>query len=149
MPKGRRASSRAGTGGGSEERKSGPGVRKFKDAAELQAKLDEYFDKCDEDGRLYSEQGMALHLGVSMALLGEWWRGRKSPDLQDTVQMAYLRIAEQIATDPRYNEKPMVSLKIFLLKQQKYGGYQDRIEARQDIAVNVKMGGNMDASDFE
>lgn len=123
--------------------------RKFKDARALQENLTDYFDDCDESGRLYSEQGMALYLGVSLSCLDQWWKGTKCPDLQETIRLAYLRIAEQICTDVRYNEKGMVSLKIFLLKQEKYGGYQDRIEARNDLTVNVKFGDNMEASDFQ
>ena len=91
---------------------------------------------------------MALSLGVSLAALNDWWSGRRCEDLQDTTRMAYLRIAEQICTDERYNEKGMVSLKIFLLKQEKYGGYQDRIEAKNDLTVKVQMGANMEDSDF-
>ena len=147
MPRGR--STKGKHAGAEQEKKRPSGVRKFKDEAELHAKLEEYFDKCDSEGRLYSEQGMARYLGVTLSTLDTWWRGNKCMDLQDEVQLAYLRIAEQIATDERYNEKGMVSLKIFLLKQPKYGGYQDRIEARQDISVNVKMGDGMEESDFQ
>ena len=122
--------------------------RKYIDAAALQERLDGYFADCDQKDKLYSEQGMALYLGVSITTLDQWWRGLRCPDLQETLQMAYMRIAEQICTDERYNEKGMVSLKIFLLKQEKYGGYQDRIESRQDLTVSVKMGADMDDSDF-
>ena len=153
MPKGRSkaaAGSRAGrqTGQSGSQREN-TGERKYKDAAALHTRLMDYFEDCDESGKLYSEQGMALYLGVTLRALDAWWRGERCPDLQEEVQLAYLRIAEQIATDERYNDqKGMISLKIFLLKQQKFGGYQDRIEARQDISVNVKMGAGMDESDF-
>lgn len=29
------------------------------------------------------------------------------------------------------------------------GGYQDKVESKSDISVNVKMGENMDESDFK
>ena len=38
---------------------------------------------------------------------------------------------------------------IFMLKQKRFAGYQDKIEAKTDIAVNVKMGSGMDDSDFK
>lgn len=146
MPGRRKTQSRES---GEQEKQQGPsGVRKFASAEELHARLEEYFASCDARGKLYSEQGMALHLGVTLSCLENWWRGVKCQDLQEEIQLAYLRIAEQIATDERYNDRNMVSLKIFLLKQQKYGGYQDRIEARQDLSVNIRMGSDMDASDF-
>lgn len=131
------------------KQKKGPGAPpKFKTAEELQEKLDAYFADCDEQRKLYSEVGMALFLKVSLITLDQWWRGTRCPYLQETIRMAYTRIAEQIATDPRYNERQMVSYRIFLLKQEKFGGYQDRVEAKNDLTVNVKMGANMEESDF-
>lgn len=122
--------------------------RKYTGALPLKRAIDKYFEKCDADGTLYSEAGLALALGVTPHAMDQWYRGDRCEDLQETIQTAYLRIAEQIATDPRYNERNMVSLKIFLMKQEKFGGYQDKIESRSDINVNVKMGNGMDESDF-
>lgn len=123
--------------------------RKYATAADLQAKIDEYFRECDEKYALYGEAGLARFLGVILATLRKWYDGQDCPDLQETVQMAYLRIQEQVESDPRYQEKGMVTRGIFLNKQARFGGYQDRIEARQDIAVNVRMGPNADESDFK
>ena len=47
-----------------------------------------------------------------------------------------------------YKTSLIVSYRIFLLKQEKFGGYQDKIEAKSDLNVNVKMGKNMEESDF-
>lgn len=125
------------------------GKRKYANAAALQKKCDEYFAKCDEEGKLYGEAGLALHLGVMLATLRKWYDGTDCPDLQETVQMAYLRIQSQTESDPAYMEKGMVTKAIFLMKQPRLGGYQDKIEAKTDIAVNVKMGSNVDESDFK
>ena len=131
-----------------EEKKRSGAPPKFETAEELQEKIDAYFADCDEQGKLYSEVGMALFLKVSLTALDQWWRGSRCLYLQETIRMAYTRIAEQIATDPRYNDRQMVSYRIFLLKQEKFGGYQDRVEAKNDLTVNVKMGANMEESDF-
>ena len=125
------------------------GNRKYKTAAALQAKCDEYFAKCDADGKLYGEAGLALHLGVVLSTLRKWYDGTDCADLQETVQMAYLRIQSQTESDPTYMEKGMVTKAIFLMKQPRLGGYQDKIEAKTDISVNVKMGSNVDESDFK
>ena len=125
------------------------GDRKFRTAAELRKAMDGYFAKCDEEGTLYSEGGLARHLNVALLTLRSWYDGTRVPEYQHDVEMAYLRIQEQIETDPRYKEKSMVSRSIFLNKQRWFGGYQDKIEAKQDISVNVKMGAGMDESDFK
>ena len=125
------------------------GDRKFRTAAELRKAMDGYFAKCDEEGTLYSEGGLARHLNVALLTLRSWYDGTRVPEYQHDVEMAYLRIQEQIETDPRYQEKSMVSRSIFLNKQRWFGGYQDKIEAKQDISGNVKMGAGMDESDFK
>lgn len=47
--------------------------RKYKDAAALRRSCEKYFDQCDAEGRLYSEPGLLLHLGISVS---SSWRRR-------------------------------------------------------------------------
>lgn len=129
-------------------RQKRPGERRFESPAELRRECDVYFDRCDAEGQLYSEPGLILHLEISAMCWDNWWEGRKSPDLMEEARRACLRIQEQIWTHPLYREKGgMNSRAIFLLKQKHFGGFQDKIEARQDFTVNVKFGEGMDESD--
>ena len=123
--------------------------RKYADAASFQKKCDEYFAECDRKGMLYGEAGLALYLGIGIATLRRYYDGTTCQDLQEATERAYLRIQSQLESDPTYMQKGMVTKAIFLMKQPRFGGYQDKIEAKQDIQVNVKMGNGMDASDFK
>ena len=89
-------------------KKKNTGQRDYATADLLKAKCDEYFRTCDEDGALYGEAGLALHLNVTIETLRRWYDGKRCPDFQETAQMAYLRIQNQIETDPRYQEKGMM-----------------------------------------
>ena len=128
-----------------------PTAEAFREAASA------YFDECDRRGVLYGEGGLALWLGehnekqrpVTLTLLRRWYDGDSSPYLQDAVQMAYLRIQEQIETDARYREKGMVTRGIFLQKQTRLGGYQDKIEQKNDTTVRIVHGDTVDESDFQ
>ena len=129
----------------------------FETVEEFEKAANGYFAACDEQGVLYGEAGLALYLTehnregriVTLATLRRWYDGGSCEYLQEAVQLAYLRIQSQVETDARYSEKAMVTRGIFLQKQARFGGYQDKIEARQDISVNVNMGSNMDKSDWE
>ena len=124
--------------------------RSPEDLAELESRINAYFDGCDGAGKLYGEAGLALGLGISMNTLRRWYDGTQRPGFAETVQRAYLRIQDQVETHPAYQEKGgMTSRAIFLLKQARFGGYQDKIEAKQDLAVNVKFGGGMNETDFK
>ena len=123
--------------------------RKYATAADLEAKCDEYFAACDEKGALYGEAGLALYLRVTISTLRDWYDGKVCQDLQEPIQMAYLRIQSQMESGFQYQEKGMVTKSIFLMKQPRFGGYQDKIEAKQDISVKVQMGDGMDESDFK
>lgn len=123
---------------------------RFESVVEFQAAADAYFADCDRTGKLYGEAGLALALGVKLGTLRDWYDGRYRTELQDAVQMAYLRIQDQIETDEAYREKGGMATKaIFLLKQPRFGGYQDRIEAKSDMTVNIRHGKDMDDSDFK
>lgn len=145
-------------GVGAEEKEAAPKKRQtkrpyrhkaYETEEEVREVLESYFDGCDASGTLYSEAGMALALGVSMPALRSWFDGTRRAELQSVVQWAYLRVLEQVQTDPRYREKGgMTSIAIFMMKQPRFAGYQDRIEAKQDLTVNVKIGGSVEESDF-
>ena len=122
--------------------------RKYESPDELRVKIDEYFADCDRRGALYGEAGLALWLNVSLDTLWSWCDGRYSADLQSEAKRAYLIIQNQVETDPAYQDKAMTSRAIFLMKQMRYGGKVDKVEAKQDIAVKVKMGKGMDEKDF-
>ncbi len=124
--------------------------RKFKSAAQLRERCDAYFKACDEAGKLYGEAGLALFLDVSRDSLRSWYDGAKCPDLRAEVQRAYLKIQDQIETSPAYMEKGgMATRAIFFLKQPRYGGFQDRVESKSQMTVQVHMGDNMEESDLK
>lgn len=123
---------------------------RFGSVVEFQTAADAYFDACDAAGKLYGEAGLCLALGVSLTTLRRWYDGKNCPELQEAVQRAYLRIQDQIETHPAYQEKGgMSSRAIFLQKQPRFGGYTDKVEARQDMTVNIKHGKDMNESDFK
>ena len=96
--------------------------RKYATAEALEEKCNEYFAKCDKDGHLYGEAGLALHLGVKLDTLRKWYDGKDCSDYQEIVQTAYLRIQSQLESDPTYMQKGMVTKAIFMMKQPLFGG---------------------------
>jgi len=123
---------------------------RYKTGEELEAAAGAYFDRCDAEGKLYGEAGLALGLGVTLGELRRWYDGAGRPELREAVQRAYLRIQDQIETGAAYMERGgMATRALFLLKQARYGGYQERAEAKQDMTVTVKLGSGMDESDFK
>lgn len=130
----------------------------FETAAEFTEAANRYFDECDASGTLYGEAGLCLALTkynrkgrtVNLRSLKDWYDGYKATYLQDAVQQAYLRIQSQIETDPRYQEKGgMATRAIFLQKQKRLGGYQDKPVDVAPPTINITFGKNMDESDFK
>lgn len=129
----------------------------FPEVNEFAMLVRDYFDECDDKGVLYGEAGLCVYLSnhnlakrtVSKEMLRAWHDGASCKHLQEAAQLAYLRIQEQIETDPRYQEKGMVTRSIFLQKQERYGGYQDRVETKNDATFKFVFGKSMDESDFK
>ena len=122
--------------------------RKYANADELREAVNGYFADCDARHALYGEAGLALWLDVSLETLHSWCDGKYAVDLQPEIQRAYLKIQNQVETDPAYQDKSLSARAIFLMKQMRYGGKVDKVEAKNDISVKVKMGKGMDSSDF-
>lgn len=119
--------------------------RTFETADELREAITGYFDDCDARYELYSEAGLCLWLSehnkkgrrVLLQALHDWFDGTSCADLQEEVQIAYLRIQHQIETDARYGEKPMVPYRIFLAKQKRFGGKTDKTDVNTDVRVEL------------
>lgn len=121
----------------------------FLSVEDLEERIEAYFDGCDMEKKLYGPAGLALALDLELEDLMSLREGREGAELMRPVKRAFLRIQDQVETDPRYREKGgMATRAIFALKQPWLGAYQDKIEAKQDLTVNVKMGSGMDESDF-
>lgn len=130
----------------------------FETAEDFSEAAEAYFLECDLNGDLYGEAGLCLGLTrfnkkgrvVTLRQLREWYDGENCKYLKDAVQLAYLRIQAQIESDPRYQEKGgMATRSIFLQKQARFGGYQDKSETKHDATVNIVFGNGVEASDFK
>lgn len=119
---------------------------RFDTPEKLQALLDGYFAECERKNELPNEFSLGVYLGVTMQTLDQWYSGSRRPYLQETLQLAYMRMSSMWMDEARLN--PKFAMPIFLLKQKRFGGYQDKIEANAEVNVNVKMGAGMEASDF-
>lgn len=140
----------------------------LKSVREFRKKSEAYFDRQDEEGLAYSEAGLANCMGWTLARLQRYYDYNNGKDdeaieaqvdafedggevtaavsvMSYYVRLAYQRIQEQIDTSPIYQEKGMVTRGIFLNKQVRLGGYQDKFEQKQDISVNVTFGDGADA----
>lgn len=130
---------------------------------------EEYFDTQDRLEQAYSEAGLANAMRWTVQRLQGYYDyndGREAEVVEAQVEafeaddeeiddprcvmsyyvrLAYQRIQEQIDTSPIYQEKGMVTRGIFLNKQKRLGGYQDKFEQKQDISVNVTFGDGADA----
>ena len=129
----------------------------FPDVGDFEFLANAYFTYCDGNNLLYGEAGLALYLSdhntkgkvVTVNALRRWCDGDACPHLQEAAQRAYLRIQSQIESDPRYQEKGMVTRSIFLQKQKRLGEYQDKVEAKNDHTFKFVFGNSMDESDFK
>ena len=132
-------------------------IATFETAEEFTELANAYFDECDKANRLYGEAGLCLYLTkhnrkgrtVKLEALHTWYDGDKAAYLQDAVQAAYLRIQEQIESDPAYMEKGMTTRAIFLSKQKRLGGYQDKVESKTETTVHIVHSDSVDAEDFK
>lgn len=111
--------------------------------------ITKYFLNCEESGDVPSEHSLCRALGVNLATLRRWHDGETSVELQEPIQDAYAQMTSIYMQMLLTGNKNMTPFVIFMLKQPRFAGYQDRVESKQDIAVNVKMGKNVDESDFK
>ena len=111
---------------------------KYKTAKDLQKKVDEYFQKCDDNEKPYTKSGLQLHLGFSNHNSFKD-NAKRGQDFAEIFDFANLRIMDQYES-LLASGKPIGS--IFWLKCQ--GNYVEagQNQENQDINITLKMSGN-------
>ena len=66
----------------------------FKDAKELQNKVDEYFNMCNTNRRPYSVSGLALYLGLTTQTLRNYEKSYGDTEYADIIKVAKQKIEE-------------------------------------------------------
>jgi len=125
-----------------KRKKPGPDP-KFSDPEALEAKINEFFQQCEEKGLFPSEAAMCVYLDISRDTLERYMREERDIDegLAEAIKKARTK-REAILVDEIYKASGKeVTGKIFLSKQPSNGGLSDRhdINANQDIKINVKL----------
>ena len=128
---------------------------KFKTVTELNSKINGYFRKLAKDTEeIACEHGLANHLGITVRTLRQWYDGKcdvleDKAGVAEAIEMAYDRLAmetQQLANKAK--GRNAVGYVNFLLKQKRFGGYQDKIEQKVDTSVKIKFDNSMEESDF-
>ncbi|NOY58921.1 MAG: hypothetical protein GXO75_08295 [Calditrichaeota bacterium] len=116
-----------------KEKKSVGRPPKYRTAEELQAKIDEYFQACDADGKLYTVPGIAYFLGFSRRQ--SIFDLKKKKKFSDTIGRALLRIENQ-RLDMSLRNKINPNVSMFDLRNN--FGYKDE--------KSISLDGKMDVS---
>lgn len=123
----------------------------FKDAEELRAKVDAFFEDCKANNKIPNEFGLALFLGISRNTLRYHWHEGIDIDEESlkVIIEAYDRIADSYIQLLQNGDKNMSSPVIFLLKQKQFGGYQDKIEEKKETTVKIIHDDSITEDDFK
>ncbi|SBW02323.1 conserved hypothetical protein [uncultured Eubacteriales bacterium] len=104
---------------------------------ELETRVKQYFDYCDENGRKYTKPGLILYLDISEDTFDNWLNndGGKYTELFGVLKRAMVRMRDDL-------EQRGDTMSLFRLKQACYGGYSDRPteDSGQGIKVAVSFG---------
>lgn len=113
------------------------------DTAQLQARIEEYFNICAEDDMKPSVAGLALAIGVDRKTIWQWTQSENS-DRSNTIKRAYA-VLDLMMNDYMQNGKINPVSGIFLMKNN--FGYQDK----QDVVItpNNPLGEKVDRKQLE
>ena len=113
-------------------------VKKIQSALEFELLSDEYFDKCNEDGKPYTFAGLAYHLGFTQASSLLKYRNNEGyEEYHDVANRSALRI-EAFIESQLYNKGVNIAGPIFALKAR--AGLTDKKEGEGDT-VHIKIEG--------
>jgi hypothetical protein len=116
----------------------------YKEDISLQAKIDEYFDKCKEDNVYPDEAGMIIYLGICRDTLENYLSNEngKYPGFSTPIKNARLRRESMTVRDIYKSDSKEATGKIFIAKQPSNGGLIDRpVNDNSGLTIKVDLGG--------
>lgn len=124
---------------------------------ELKTKVNGYFRKIakSDSDEMACEHGLAHHLGITVRQMRKWYDGKyevkeDAEAVQDVIEKAYDRLAmemQQLAI--KQKGRNTVGYLNLVLKQKRFGGYQDKIEQKVDTTVKIVHDTSVEESDFK
>ena len=111
--------------------------KKFKKVEDLENAINEYFEECDKDKRLYTVCGLCMHLDIDRKTLLNYEKNPENKKFFHTIKRAKLKIEEQLERC-LYSAGSPTGV-IFNLKYN--FGWKDKHEfdVQQDKPFNVKI----------
>ncbi len=123
-----------------------PFVKKYEDPQKLVDKIDEYIALCQREDKFPSYAGLCLHCGIISETMNIY------ADNNECVAVALKKAQdireEYLANIVLGNNAKSTTGAIFLLKQPKNGGYQDKQISDGNINVNIGFK-NLDKKAFD
>ena len=110
---------------------------KFKNAEELQLKIDEYFELCNEKRRPYTISGLAIFLDITTSTLRNYEKVYGTTDYAEIISKAKQRI-EEFAECSLYDNRKTAGAKYVLENNFQWSNKQD-VNLSGEISQIVKL----------
>lgn len=116
------------------------GKAKVMETEELSKRIDDYF--ATHEG-FHSEFSLATHIGVSRKTLVNWLKS-ENDEKREVVEKAFDRLAAELVESDEWNGKFTNQKALKMMEQERYGGFNTRVEKNGEKKVNIVFGDNMD-----
>lgn len=117
-----------------------PRSRKVDSPERLEQYIAEYIDLCRDSNDIPSDYGLADYIGCSVRSIERWRKGEGNYRKYSEAFVELKKFAESVLIrEVRTAKNPAGA--IFLLKQEKFGGYTDKQEIETAGSLTIKVDG--------
>ena len=117
-----------------------PIKRKVEDPVKFQEYINDFISLCEENNVFPSDYELAKYIGCSCRTIERYRQGNPPYDKYSPAFVTLKKYAEKVLIDQGVSAKNP-AFQVFLLKQEKYGGYTDMQQVKQDSTIKIQVAG--------
>ena len=114
--------------------------RKVDSPERLEQYIKEFISLCEENSVFPSDYELTKYLGCSARTLERYRKAEGPYSKYSGAFVALKKYAEKVLIDQGVAAKNP-AFQVFLLKQEKYGGYTDQQQIKQDSTIKIQVAG--------
>jgi len=117
-----------------------PIKRKIDDPVKFQEYINDFISLCEEKHVFPSDYELAKYIGCSCRTIERYRKGEGSYSKYSPAFVTLKKYAEKVLIDQGVGARN-AAFQMFLLKQEKYGGYTDQQQIKQDSTIKIQVAG--------
>ena len=110
---------------------------KWDNSIKLEKAINNYFEKCEIEGRVPTREGLCLHLGIGLTAYSNYRKGSQGGGIAEIIEEAELRLSDEYIQGGLSRKFDSGMVRLMLINR---STFKDKVEQEQsgEVTITIK-----------